>query len=121
MWQQWGQKPQGVRRRVHDMGQRQVENVSPQSRLLTGIKRGTKQLTVYHPSSISDEVINQQMAAIAASQGKAEYWKLSAACCALPVALTVDTLVLIGLPPMLTGYTGMSCRSMPSLYHVSAT
>ena len=95
------------------MGQRQVENVSPESRLLTGIKRGTKQLTVYHPSSISDEVINQQMAAIAASQGKAEYWKLSAACCALPVALTVDTLVLIGLPPMLTGYTGTTCHSVP--------
>lgn len=106
MWQQWGQRNKGVRRRVHDMGQRQIENVSPESRLLTGVKRGTKQLTVYHPSSISDEVINQQLAAIAASQGKAEYWKLSAAVAALPVAFAVDTLIIIGLPPMLTGYTG---------------
>lgn len=88
------------------MGQRQVENVSPESRLLTGVKRGTKQLIVYHPSSISDEIINQQMADIAASQGKTEYWKLSAACAALPVAFAVDTLIIIGLPPMLTGYTG---------------
>lgn len=107
MWQQWGVRDKGIRRRVHDMGQRQVEDVSPESRLLTGVKRGTKQLTVYHPSSISDEVINQQMANIAATSGKAEYWKLSAACAALPVAFAVDTLIIIGLPPMLTGYTGM--------------
>lgn len=107
MWQQWGVRNKGIRRRVHDLGQRQVEDVSPESRLLTGVKRGTKQLTVYHPSSISDEVINQQMANIAATSGKAEYWKLSAACAALPVAFAVDTLIIIGLPPMLTGYTGM--------------
>ena len=107
MWQQWGARDKGIRRRVHDMGQRHVENVSPESRLLTGVKRGTKQLTVYHPSSISDEVINQQMANIAATNGKAAYWKLSAACAALPVAFAVDTLAVIGLPPMLTGYTGM--------------
>lgn len=115
MWQQWGQQDKGVRRRVHDMGQRQVENVSPESRLLTGVKRGTKQLTVYHPASIVDEVINEQLAGIAASQGKTEYWKLSAACAALPVAFAVDTLIIIGLPPMLTGYTGMSCVSTATL------
>lgn len=105
-WTAWGQREKGFRRKMHDLGQRQVENVSAGTRLATGIDQKTRHIVVFHPSALSEETAYQQIAAIAEKQGKGHWWKMTAAVVALPFAFAADTFVVIGIPPVLTGYAG---------------
>ena len=61
---------------------------------------------MFHPSALSEETAHQQIAAIAEKQGKGHWWKMTAAVVALPFAFAADTFVVIGIPPLLTGYAG---------------
>jgi hypothetical protein len=105
-WTAWGQREKGFRRKMHDLGQRQVENVSAGTRLASGIDKKTRHIVVFHPSALSEETAHSQIAAIAEKQGKGHWWKMTAAVVALPFAFAADTFVVIGIPPVLTGYAG---------------
>ncbi|GBF97013.1 hypothetical protein Rsub_09810 [Raphidocelis subcapitata] len=105
LWSSLKEAEEGtLKNRIFRVGQRVLDGISAEERLMRGLPRKITRVIIFHPSQVPAASLSSQMSTMTSSYGLAAASRAAAATLLLPLAIGVDLIILPG-PQVLTYYT----------------
>mmetsp|Transcript_2533 Transcript_2533/g.3831 ORF Transcript_2533/g.3831 Transcript_2533/m.3831 type:complete len:451 (-) Transcript_2533:301-1653(-) len=91
-------------RKIYNLGQKVIQNLSPEERMVKDIPDNISKVIIFHPLSISPDKVMEDLQSKTKRLAKNSIFKATAAALLLPIAFGIDILIIPG-PQVLTYYS----------------